>query len=240
VAHFYLPVVVLSNATGNNGFRECILNTIFNRNQETIVVDSVGPVGRMSDTEVETEEAPAAKAHENFKVFGLKASTGETAHFSTLAWMILCEPAGGRADPMMLQPEPQQKFQPMSRAKRDAIKARDSASTAVQKTKSKDELTRRLQESRLQAHNDAVKLLGSGASPQPPPAGLRKAELASELTSCLKVRNALTALKVRKSALEFDCLHNPEADKAAIFIELKHVVENTARADHSADCVTIV
>ena len=123
VAHFYLPVVVLSNATGNNGFRECILNTIFNRNQETIVVDSVGPVGRLSDTEVETEEAPAAKAHENFKVFGLKASTGETAHFSTLAWMILCEPAGGRADPMMLQPEPQQKFQPMSQAKRAFFKS---------------------------------------------------------------------------------------------------------------------
>ena len=169
--------MVRSDATGNNGFRATILTTIFNRNQESVVVDSVGPVSLLGeDPEGKTEEAPAeATAHDSFRVFGLKSSMGETAHFSTMAWLLLCEPAGTRADPMMIQPPPQQKFQPMSRAKRDAIKARDSASTAVQKTKSKYEMTRRLQETRLQAHNDAVKLLRSGASPQPPPAGLRKA-----------------------------------------------------------------
>ena len=214
--------MVRSDATGNNGFRATILTTIFNRNQESVVVDSVGPVSLLGeDPEGKTEEAPAeATAHDSFRVFGLKSSMGETAHFSTMAWLLLCEPAGTRADPMMIQPPPQQKFQPMSTPFKAAIKARDAGSTAKEKIRAKDLATRQLQEARLKTHNETVKLLGPSDSTRPPTGALTKAEVALELTACLKVRNQLTALKLRKSALEFQCRHNLAADKIAIFAEL--------------------
>jgi hypothetical protein len=163
VAHL-LTWCGVRDATGNNGFRERILTTIFNRNQETIVADSVGPISSLSETDAATEEAPAeAKAHESFKVYGVQNSTGENAHFSTLSWMILFEPVGVRADPMKLQPEPQQNFQPLSQPQKDAKKVQKSASTAAQNIQVKNEMTRKLVESRLPTHNVTGQLLLSGA-----------------------------------------------------------------------------